>query len=222
MEDKATRKGKPPPEKENAPNKKRPKQKKLSWEARLNIRADALSTHAYHVLCKRKKNKATFHPLPAAKIYLQIQDTFVLSRYQDAINDVWYYEDLEKHLSQKYTWSKSTMAGIDFNTPGAIYKNSTVNYKSFLTQLVYNWFPVREADYSMFYTQECPLCKAPKETMHHFMDCDNNKESWMSLSTTFTPVFDQFNIDPVLQVLIDMGLTNGNIQDTKEKHPKLP
>eukprot|EP00957_Ditylum_brightwellii_P162511 12374285-Ditylum_brightwellii.AAC.1 len=133
MKDKETRKEHLPTEKESAPNKKRQKQKKLHWEARLNIGANALATQAYHVLCKRKKHKATFHPLPAAKIYLQIQDTFVLCRHSDAINAAWCYKDTEKHLIQRYTWSKNTMAGIDFNTPRAIYKNSTVSYKRFLT-----------------------------------------------------------------------------------------
>eukprot|EP00957_Ditylum_brightwellii_P133887 10209603-Ditylum_brightwellii.AAC.1 len=99
MEDKEAWKVQPLLEKESASNKKRPKKKKLSWETQLNIRADALATQAYHILRKRKKNKATFHPLPAAKIYLHIQDTFVLSKHQDAINTAWCYKDLEKCLA---------------------------------------------------------------------------------------------------------------------------
>eukprot|EP00957_Ditylum_brightwellii_P129193 9853711-Ditylum_brightwellii.AAC.1 len=105
-------------------NTKTSKKKNITWEAQLNIKADNLATRAQIKLQKAKNAKHTFYPLPAARIYLTLNKSIILSRHKEAIIEAWCYKDYEKHLKQKYQWNIAEITDICSHTPSAIFKNA--------------------------------------------------------------------------------------------------
>eukprot|EP00957_Ditylum_brightwellii_P027100 2048377-Ditylum_brightwellii.AAC.1 len=93
--------------------KTKKKQKKLTWEAKLNIHADKLVSQALSDIIHITPAKTIFYYLPHTKVYLTIDNKPILGHINHAVTTSWTLPDLLKHLHRKYGWTKAMFQTID-------------------------------------------------------------------------------------------------------------
>eukprot|EP00957_Ditylum_brightwellii_P036520 2766280-Ditylum_brightwellii.AAC.1 len=87
-------------------------EKNLTWQAKLNIQADRLATQA----CEHLYTMTThtqFQMLPAAKVYLFINDKPITRNLQQELCNAWTTQDLQEHITEKFKWRKNTANLVD-------------------------------------------------------------------------------------------------------------
>eukprot|EP00957_Ditylum_brightwellii_P092546 7047258-Ditylum_brightwellii.AAC.1 len=56
------------------------------------------------------------------------------------------------------------------------------------------------------------------ETIQHFIHYQLNKETWSLLPDLLKPIFNNNEVDPVMRILINVGLQNTTIDDVQQRH----
>ena len=79
----------------------RKKEEHLTWQAKLNILADRLATQA----CERLYTMTThtqFQMLPAAKLYLFVNDKPITRKLQQELCNALMTQDLQEHITERF------------------------------------------------------------------------------------------------------------------------
>eukprot|EP00957_Ditylum_brightwellii_P090479 6890089-Ditylum_brightwellii.AAC.1 len=84
---------------QNCEHMKNCKNKKLKWEATLNIKADDLATAAYNEL-KENNSQNTFYPISSVKAYFYLNGVPIVKSYREVIIDAWVSQDYREHMEK--------------------------------------------------------------------------------------------------------------------------
>ena len=123
------------------------KQKKKSWEAVLNIRADELATEARNQITTKDRT-TTMTLLPACNAHLVIKGAPITRKITKTIRDEWCEVEVRKYCKKKYKWTKTKFDNVDWSASGKIHSDSGFLQQRFITRYIYKWLPFKAAKYT--------------------------------------------------------------------------
>eukprot|EP00957_Ditylum_brightwellii_P040556 3069380-Ditylum_brightwellii.AAC.1 len=92
--------------------------------------------------------------------------------------------------------------------------------KTFTQRYINKQLPLNNEKYTRSANKNCPCCKK-EENAAHFLTCSQNIEQWSSLVDNPRETYDQENLDPCIQILINMALKNLPMETIKRKHSEI-
>ena len=178
------------------------KQKPLSVEAQLNIKADELAT-----LQRRDGRSSNTMPfLPGADIQLYIQQRLITTRIDRAIQFASTTPKLRLYMESKYDWDASTADRIDWDAHGASLRHLSAKHRLIILKYIHGWLPTaKQANrYSPGISPECPHCRAPAEDNYHFISCQHQgpKEHWELFAIKFRRCLQRQHTETTIQAMI--------------------
>jgi hypothetical protein len=195
---------------------KKKQKNRRTWQEQLNIIADHLATKAkYRVYNKRQQQNLLLDP---AEAYLLIGKKPVTRAYKDNINSALTSPELRKHMLKKYGWKTTIPDMINWELGGLIYAKMDKYAQRFATRYIYQRLPLHGASFQQHPTKICPLCKREPETFAHFNECKANKETWSDFIPTLTQVYNKYDVDPALRLLINLAIVKENPQEVMNTH----
>jgi hypothetical protein len=177
----------------------------LTWEAKLNIEADALATEARN---ETSNDSIIFHQYPRSKIMLYINGTPITRNLAKEIRNAWTTQDLREFMTEHFGWETTTGDTIDWYSHGSSLTSLTYYQHVFSVKLIHERLPVQGEIFSASPNKICPCCKQQEETSTHFLKCHKNPHKSTEISDGLKPIFDKNDVDPTLRLLIHRALAN--------------
>ena len=173
----------------------------LTWEARLNIRADSLATTAKEEITH--SNKST-NPIsyPASKINLYIDDNLITKHYPKAILRAHTTGAMRQYLEKKFKWDTQVCDTIDWFSYGRGIKNLTRGQQHWVVKYLHRWLPLLGETHQNQSNHQCPICSNAIETYDHFQQCNQNKVKYTILQRKISKILDKYRVDPYLRSLL--------------------
>ena len=177
----------------------------LSWEAQLNVRADALATEA--------KDKIDSY-VPPEGIYMHsnamlfIDGKMRTKHYAKAIQRASTTGNLRQYLEKKFQWEPGVCDDIDWFAFKQGFQRLTMIQQFWATKFVHKWLPLLGESHSQSSVQQCPLCKRTNETWNHFIECTHNEITLDDVANEVLHFISGQNVDPYLRTLLKHALTN--------------
>eukprot|EP00957_Ditylum_brightwellii_P205773 15345335-Ditylum_brightwellii.AAC.1 len=174
----------------------------LSWEAKLNIEADALATESKETLSMQARNLSP--PLyPACHIGVYLNGQLLTWQIQRELQQAYMQVELITHVQEKFKWTKTTYYAIDWSTHDQNFRQFSYYSHKFLVKLIHECLLVRKASYNLCPVNTCLCCRVHLETNGHFLACPDNPEPWTALQSLLTPLYNKHSVDPVLRIIIN-------------------
>jgi hypothetical protein len=176
----------------------------LTYQAKLNIRADTLATQAYQ---KYYRHQPHVH-YPASKCTLYINKLAVNRSYRAYLRRAYASHDTRAYLTDKFKWSRAQCENIDWYSHGTSIKSLTPNQLRFVQRFIIDWLPVNNRLHirGRAPTNLCGICNRDIETDRHFLYCTENTHSLAQLNEALRQVFNKHKVDPHLRKIIYQGL----------------
>eukprot|EP00957_Ditylum_brightwellii_P144194 10986904-Ditylum_brightwellii.AAC.1 len=147
----------------------------LAWETMLNNRVDALATNALDQLTTQHK-KGTTTLYPACKAHVLVQGQAITRNCNRELQHAYTLINFRKHLEEKFKWSRSVWATIDWSPHGTLLLRQTFYRQKLLVKVIHEQFSGLGEPYNPLPMTQCPCCHTATKTMGHFLHCHHNIE----------------------------------------------
>ena len=177
---------------------------KLSYEARLNIKADILATKAWQ---KHKKGHDFIH-YPASQCSLTVRKEAITRNYRPYMRTLTSSIHTREYLTRKFQWTSAECENIDWYSHGTAIKSLTSSQKRFVKKFIINWLPVNKTMFERGKspTENCTRCNLEIETERHFLTCKANSHTTDHLQSQLRQTLHKHKIDPNLRRAIYQGI----------------
>jgi len=177
----------------------------LSWEATLNVRADALATLAKEdLLDKYIYPKPVAYP--ASEINLFIDDKIITKAHGTALTRAFTTGDLRTYITAKFKWEEDVCDTLDWFGFGRGFQKLPSTQQRWATKFTHQWLPLLGEAHTQTVSNQCPVCNEKEETWIHFLECEHNKHGLTKIADKVTKVLTTNKLDPNLKILIRRAL----------------
>jgi hypothetical protein len=151
---------------------------KLSWPAKLNVKADHQATRMKNWLEKHHPKKPQIGPrLPLAIIQLRSGEHLITAQEKKTLRWNWPQLQFKKYLLTKHNWKERTYQAVNWTAFKSARGKSTPSVKKFVTKLSIRWLPVNERLHMIYENDpikdtnpRCARC-TNIESNKHFFTC---------------------------------------------------
>eukprot|EP00957_Ditylum_brightwellii_P211322 15366041-Ditylum_brightwellii.AAC.2 len=124
-------------------------------------------------------------------------------------------------MCDRFGWNMTMYNAIDWDTHGANLTWLQFYTHRFVVKHIQKKLPVQGISFNPYPSDACPYCGKP-ETVHYFQTCPFNPEPWSSISTELLALFQKYDIDLVLCIIIHLSLEEIPLMATLQRqHPSI-
>jgi hypothetical protein len=145
--------------------------KDLTWEAKLNNKADDLANEARN---ETSNEPNIFYQYPASKVMLYINGTPITQNLAKEIRNAWMTQDLREYMTEHFEWANTTSDTIDWYSYGSKLTSLPYYQHVFCVKLIHERLPVQGEKFTTSPNKICPCCQQQEETSIHLLKCPKN------------------------------------------------
>ena len=176
----------------------------LSWEEKLNVRADQLAT--FMRLKLERKGVSQEICMPHSRINLFINNKLITKRFGRAMMRAWTTQDLRVYLENKYNWGSTICDELDWFALDRAFHRLPLTKQTWVTKFIHHWLPLLGEKHNSITETLCPVCGTYNETWKHHIECKDNEHTHDNLADTVLQSICKEDVDPYLRTLLRRAL----------------
>lgn len=143
----------------------------LSWEAQLNVTADALATS----MSQQSYYNIPYSIFPTTKIQLRLDDQAITSNYKECLRTAYLTQDMHEYYQQKFNWESSVVDDIWWDTFGNTIKRLSHTDRQKIQKFHIRRLPSNKRRHLLCSSASefCMHCPLHTETNDHILQCGN-------------------------------------------------
>eukprot|EP00957_Ditylum_brightwellii_P193506 14735430-Ditylum_brightwellii.AAC.1 len=128
---------------------------KLTWEAKVSIRADKLATNVKEEITLNEKIQKQ-DLFPACDTHLIINKQAITRNIKPSIRKAWSNTNLRKEYIKRFKWKQTTYDNVDWDAVGCIFLTKEYKAHHFIVRFINQHLPLRGEKYTSMENKKCP------------------------------------------------------------------